>query len=150
MAGQDHILSKAFLATTAGFTNSIVLGQCVVLVDPGASPQLDPNQVALAGTTAGNAQAASPIGLAAENMDLVKIQTGKAYFNVIVLGVAFGIASAAISVGNAVTPATTAGQLAPLTIPATASQKPVVGIAMTHAAAAGDIFAVLLTPGQRA
>lgn len=148
MAGADHILSKAYLATVAGFTNSIVLGQCVIQVDPGAGLQLDENQAALVGTGGGAAAQPAPIGLAAENLDLVKIQTGKAYFNVAVMGVAFGIADGTINAGATVIPSgTTAGRLISATRANPCTSRPQVGVAQTHAAAAGDLFLVLLTPG---
>ena len=151
MAGQDHVLSKAFLATVAGFTNNIILGQCVVAVDAGAGLQLDPNQVALCShTTGGGNTAASPVGLALENLDLIKIQTGKAYFSVAIAGIAYGIADGAILSGATVVPSTTTdGQLHSQARANPVAGIPQVGIALSHAAAAGDIFSVLLTPGAR-
>lgn len=151
MAGQDHILAKAFLCTGAA---AYVFGQCVVGV---AGVALDPNQMIQATTAAGAANAPSPLGLVQENIDLVKVQTGKAYASVAIGGIAYGIWDGVGSlIPNAVlTPsATVAGRLAAIAVAASA-QKPSVGLYVgdaggtTAAAAAGDIIAVLLTPGAR-
>jgi hypothetical protein len=145
MAGQDHVLSKAFLAAVSGFSNAIILGQLVVV---SAGTTLDPNQCSLVGTGGGAALQPTPLGLTAENLDLVKIQTGKAYVTVNLAGIAFGIADGAIAVGAAVIPsATTAGRLITSTVGTTGRPSP--GVAVTAATAAGDIFSVLLTPGAR-
>jgi hypothetical protein len=143
VSGTDHVLSKGFLTTGAA---AYVLGQCVV---PVAGTALDPNQMVIATTGAGGAGATSPLGLVQENVDLVKVQTGKAYATVAIAGIAFGIAGAAIAVGAQVIPSgAVAGQL--LTSGALGStNRPLVGIALSPATTIGDIFTVLLTPGAR-
>ena len=93
MAGQDHLLSKAFLTTGSA---AYVFGQCVVAV---AGTTLDPNQMVQATTTAGNAQAPTPLGLVQENIDLVKVQTGKAQSNLAASSGTFGAHRATGSVG---------------------------------------------------
>jgi hypothetical protein len=145
MAGQDHILSKGFLATGSA---AYVFGQLVV---PVAGTVLDPNQMNIAGTTWA-AGALPPLGLVQENLDLVKVQTGKAYASVAFAGLAFGIAFGAIAVGAVVVPDTTTGgrlKTPTVALSATFQGLPAVGIAMTAATTAGDIFSVFLTPGMR-
>jgi hypothetical protein len=143
MSGQDHILAKAFLCTGA---SAYVFGQLVV---PVAGTTLDPNQMVQATLAAGGAFAATPLGLCQENIDLVKVQTGKAYASVALAGIAFGIAGAAIAMGAAVIPSgAVVGQL--LTATPSAAGRPQVGVALTPATTIGDIFSVLLTPGARA
>ncbi len=111
------------------------MGQSVKIA---AGTTLDPNQVVPTAATTDRA-----IGLLQENMDQTKIATGRAYGNVAIAGVAFGIAGAAIVAGARVMPAAaTAGQLLTATTTNT-----VVGIALSAAGAQGDVFAVLLTPG---
>jgi hypothetical protein len=142
MAGTDHMLSKAFLCTGNA---AYLLGQCVV---PVAGSTLDPNQMVQATVAAGAALAASPLGLCQENIDLVKVQTAKAYAAVAISGIAFALADGAIAVGAAVIPSgTTAGRLITATVGTTG--RPQVGVAMTAAVNAGDVFTVLLTPGGR-
>jgi hypothetical protein len=150
MAGQDHILSKAFLTTGSA---AYVFGQCVVGV---AGTVLDPNQMVQATTSAAAALAATPLGLVQENIDLVKVQTGKAYASVGIAGLAYGIwdGVGTLNPQAALIPsATTAGRLSAVAIGTTG--RPQVGVyvgdagGVTASAAAGDIIAVLLTPGAR-
>jgi hypothetical protein len=143
MSGQDHLLAKAFLATGA---SAYVYGQLVV---PAAGTTLDPNQMAIASHLTTWAGATPPLGLVQENLDLVKVATGKAYASVAIFGVGFGIAGAAIAVGAQVMPsAAVDGQL--ITSGALgATNRPMVGIALTAATTIGDIFSVMLTPGAR-
>ena len=142
MAGTDHLLSKGLLCTGNA---AYVLGQCVV---PVTGTTLDPNQMVQATVAAGAALAGTPLGLCQENIDLVKVQTAKAYATVAIAGVAFGIAGGAIAMGAAVIPSgTTAGQLISATVGTTG--RPQVGVALSPATNAGDIFTVLLTPGAR-
>jgi hypothetical protein len=142
MAGQDHLLAKAFLTTGAA---AYVYGQCVVLV---AGTTLDPNQVIQATTGAGAANAVTPLGLCQENMDLVKVQTGKAYISVALAGIGFAIANGAVTIGAALIPSVgVAGRLDAVAVGTTG--RPQVGIAVGTASTAGDIFPVLLTPGAR-
>jgi hypothetical protein len=150
MAGSDHLLSKAFLCTGAA---AYVLGQCVVVV---AGTVLDPNQMVKATTGAAAANAPTPLGLVQENIDLVKVQTGKAYATVGLNGIAFGIWSGVgtLSVNAALIPsATVAGSLDAVAVGTTG--RPMVGTYVgggggtSAAAAAGDIISVFLTPGAR-
>jgi hypothetical protein len=143
VAGTDHVLSKGYLCTGAA---AYILGQCVV---PVTGSTLDPNQMVIATTGAGAAAAISPIGLVQENVDLVKVQTAKAYATVAIAGIAFGIADGAIAIGAYVKPSgTTAGRLITQAVGAY-GQFPIVGWAASPAVNAGDIFTVMLTPGVR-
>jgi len=149
MAGQDHLLSKAFLATGSA---AYILGQIVVAT---AGSTLDPNQIVQATTGAGAAQAPTPIGVCAENLDLVKVQTGKAYVSVTIAGTAFVIwdGVGTLAPGCALVPSgSVAGRVAQVAVPSTASQKPVVGIWLGYdgaSPAAGDLILCMLTPGAR-
>jgi hypothetical protein len=149
MAGQDHLLSKGFLATGAA---AYVFGQVVVAV---AGTALDPNQMIAAPTGAAVALQPSPLGLIQENLDLVKVQTGKAYGTVGIAGIAYGIYNVGtLAYGTPLIPSVgVAGRLDAVTCGVTG--RPQVGIyiggggGVTASAAAGDIIAVLLTPGAR-
>lgn len=137
MAGSDHLLAKGFLASPAGGWSgaNVVFGQAVKII---AGTTLDPNQADLA--TAGTDLV---IGLAQENLDNAKVLTGKAYFSVGIVGIAFGIAgTGGVAIGVRVA-ATAGGKL----IAAVAGNN-VVGQALA-AANANDIFPVLLTPGVK-
>src|SRR5258708_1929197 len=112
MAGQDHVLAKGFLCTGAA---AYVFGQLVVAV---AGTTLDHNQMVQATAGAGAALQPTPLGLCQENIDLTKVQTGKAYASVAIAGIAFGIADAAIAFGAMVKPAATSGRLISQTLAA--------------------------------
>jgi hypothetical protein len=130
-----------FLATGS---TAYALGEVVVL---SAGSTLEPSQVARATTTRGLV-----IGVCAENLDAVKAATGKAHISIQLEGIAKVIASAAIAQGAYVANSGTvaaramsAAQVAGGSVPL-----PVFGIALTAAAANGDIIDVLLTPGALA
>jgi hypothetical protein len=133
MPGSDHILSKGFLLDSA-IATAVTLGQAVILAAGPLTP-LDPTMVQLAGANV------LAIGLAGENMDLVKIQTGKAAISVNLMGVAKGIAGATVGIGVKVKTDANAHL-----IPTSTGGDKAVGIAL-EAAASGDVFDVLLTPG---
>jgi hypothetical protein len=148
MAGQDHLLTKAFLATGS---NAYILGQVVVAV---AGSTLDPNQMVQATVGAGVALQPAPIGVVTENLDLVKVQTGKAYAGVAIAGVCWVIWDGVGTLGPGVPmvpSAAVAGRVfAGSTIGTTG--RPSVGIWLGYdgaSPAAGDLIQILLTPGAR-
>jgi hypothetical protein len=143
MSGQDHLLAKAFLATGGA---AYVYGQCVTLA---AGTALDPNQMVITPITARGITTPAYLGLVQENLDLVKVATGKAYASVALAGVGFGIADGAVAIGAMVCHSVvTAGQLHAVAKTAAGSAPlPIMGMAMTTATTAGDIFSVLLMPG---
>jgi hypothetical protein len=154
MAGQDHVLSKAFLATGNA---AYIFGQLVL---PVAGTSLDPNQMVIAPANSGGISAPTPLGLVQENLDLVKVTTSKAYGNVAIAGIAFAIYNTGtLTVGVPLIPSVAvAGRLD--ATPQGVTGRPMIGIYMgggggilgggtTAAVAAGDIIAVLLTPGAR-
>jgi hypothetical protein len=142
MPGTDHILSKAFVVAS-NVSTAISLGQALVMATNVQVPSIgQPAQVAPAGI-GGNVFC---IGVAAENVDLAKIATGKAFIAVNVLGIAKVIADGAIAIGAPVmNSTTTAGFVKP---GATAGSF-LIGYALEAAAASGDIIDVLLTPGAK-
>jgi hypothetical protein len=107
-------------------------------------------------TGANAANAPTPLGLCQENIDLVKVQTGKAYASVAIAGIAYAIWDGVGTLNPAaslIPSGVVAGRLAAVAVGTTG--RPQVGIYLgdaggtTAAAAAGDIIAVLLTPGAR-
>jgi hypothetical protein len=84
-------------------------------------------------------------GILQETVSAADVTLGRACA-VRVIGVSRCIASAAIAIGARVVP-TTAGKL--VTAPGATANQNQVGIAMSAAAADGDHFDVLLTPGVR-
>jgi hypothetical protein len=165
MAGMDHILSKAFLASSSA-TAALTFGQLVV---PAAGSLLDPNQavVALAGATGAGAKAGVLLGVCQENLDLAKMATGKAYFGVALQGivdciwdgVGTPVAGGAIVPSIQTAGATNNGRVAfsegTLSTP-TFAGLPIVGLCRGSAgdlqsglpAAAGDLFKVELRIGS--
>lgn len=127
----DHILSKGMKATTG---KAYTRGQVLQMT---AAWTVD---VATASTQV-------LVGVCEEDIDQVKVDTGKAVIAVAVMGVARCIASAAITAGTPVT-ATTGGKIVGMTKAAAGAQPArQLGIAMAAAAANNDEIDVLLTPG---
>jgi hypothetical protein len=146
MPGSDHILSKGLVlasntATAVSLGQGLVIAPNTQVASPGQTAQVT---LAATGASAGAVQL---IGLAGENIDLVKIQTGKAFISVNIMGVAKAIADGAVVIGHYVGSSnTTAASLHDMgTGPAAAHFA--CGIALSGATTAGDIFDVLLTPG---
>jgi hypothetical protein len=161
----DHILSKGFLASSSA-TAALTFGQLVV---PAVGTTLEPNQavVATAGAAGAGAKGGVVLGVCMENLDLAKMATGKAYFNVALQGIVDCIwdGQGTPAVGALVVPsiqtagATNNGRVA-FSIGSLASPAfvgiPIVGICMGSAGdlqggvatAAGDLVKVLLTPGN--
>jgi hypothetical protein len=131
MAGPNWVgLDKGHLAT--GGSQAYKLGESVVL---GATQ----DQVARA-TSAG----AQVLGVCQEDIDAAKVNTGKAVINIRMLGISYCIAGAAIAIGAKLTNDTSARVVTQAG--AVGSGSPVMGVALSAAAAAGDLIQVMLTP----
>jgi hypothetical protein len=160
MAGQDHILAKAFLATGAG---PYSFGQ---LVKAAAGTLLDPNQcaIAVAGGAGDSIVGKRVLGVCRENLDAAKVATGKAYVSVGLMGivdciwdgVGTPVAGALVVPSAAASPAND-GRVAFRATSATYGDFPVVGTLMGSAGdlqsglptAAGDLIKVMLAIGTR-
>src|SRR6266581_555726 len=138
MPGSDHVLSKGLLVDSGAA--AITLGQALKIAASGIALPEQPVKVQVA-----TAATDLIIGLAGENVDAVKVATGKAFLTVHILGIAKGVAGAGGVTIGARLKAAAGGQLVIATGGAT---DVVVGIALT-AGVANDIFDVLLTPGAR-
>jgi hypothetical protein len=130
--GPNFILDKGFLATGA---TAYAFGEPVVLTGDGTS-------IARAGTGAINV-----IGVCYEDLELVRLQTGKAIIDVRVLGIARVLAGAAIARDAKVGVDATCRAVTVTRAAAGAQPAAVFGIALTAATTAGDFVDVLLTPG---
>jgi len=128
----DHILTKGFKATTG---KAYIRGQVVQMT---AAWTVD---VATAGTQI-------LVGVCIEDVDQVKVDTGKVIIGVDVVGITRCIASAAIVAGARVT-AATGGKIVTMTAAAAFPTVNCLGIAMGAATANNDEIDVLLTPGAR-
>ena len=128
--GPNFVLDKGFLAqgsTAYAFGEGVVLGSA--------------EQSVTRATTA--LTAPGFFGVCQEDVDATRVNTGKVFVNVRILGITRAIAGAAVA-RNAILVNNTSAQLV---TQAGAAGTPVVGIALTAAAAAGDHIDVLLTPG---
>jgi hypothetical protein len=133
MPGANYVLSKGFLAVAAGTPRAFKMGEVAAL---STASTLQPAQVIQA-----TAVTEPLIGVIQEDLDLDKLNTGKAYVGVQIMGIAKCKAGGTITLGARVTTDSNAELIATTT----AGQR-VVGIALM-AAADGDFFDVLLTPG---
>jgi hypothetical protein len=133
MPGANYILSKGYLMTGSA---AVVRGTAAKVA---TGSTLQPAQAALATAADGDL-----IGVFQEDLDAAKVQTGKAYVGVALMGIVECVASAAVVVGAYVT-ATTGGKM----VTTTSAGDEVVGKAMTAAAADGDYFQVLLMIGSK-
>jgi hypothetical protein len=138
MPGANYGLSKGFLMTGS---TAVIAGQTVTLA---AGSTLQPAQCAI--TTAITNRV---LGVLIESLDVAKVTTGKATVGVQLEGIVFCIAGAAVALGAFVS--SNAGSAGPPDTRGraitTASTAIPFGIALSAAAAAGDMFPVLLTPG---
>jgi hypothetical protein len=133
MPGGNYGLAKGFLMTGS---SAVANGTVAKL---SAASALQPAQVALA-----TAASDIIIGVFQEDVDAAKVTTGKATVSVLIEGIAKCVAGAAVTLGDYVT-ATTGGQL----ITTVTAADRIVGIALSAAAAQGDIFDVYLTIGSK-
>jgi hypothetical protein len=130
--GPNFVLDKGFRATGS---TAYAFGEPVVLTGDGQS-------IARAGAAATNV-----IGVCQEDLEVAKLNTGKAILDVRVLGISRVIAGAAIARDARVAVDATCRAVTQARAAAGAQPAAVFGIALTAAAAAGDHIDVLLTPG---
>jgi hypothetical protein len=137
MEGMNYVLAKGFLAT--GGNVAYNRGD---LVKWATGSTLQPSQVAL--SAASNDAIA---GVVLEDLDAAKVNTGKAYVGVQILGIAQVVwgGGTAVAIGDKLMPG--ASGTAKQVIKAATSANTIVGIAMTVPAAQGDYMSMLLTPG---
>jgi hypothetical protein len=158
----DHILSKGFLATGS---SAYTFGQVVEQVSAATGPLSTINQAQclqypLAASLSALRAGIPVLGVCQENLDLVKVQTGKAIIGIAMQGNVKVVwdGTGTPSLNNAVIPSYTGGAgsliaagnvafVAPTA--GTLNGYPVVGTPLTLPAIAGDIFDVQLTPGDR-
>jgi hypothetical protein len=130
--GPNYGLGKGFLATGA---TAYAFGELVV---PAAGEQSIVRATA-AGTFAFVCQ---------EDLDTTRLATGKAFIGVQIAGIARVQAGAAVAKGSKLINDATARAIVQVGV--VGSGAPVIGIALSAAANAGDHIEVLLTPGATA
>jgi hypothetical protein len=133
MPGPDHILDKGFVCTGSA---AYAFGEAVV--------QGSTNTSCARATSAGSLV----LGVCQENVDAVKVTTGKASAGVRILGITRCIAGGAVARGARVTNDTNARAVAVTRAAAGAQPANVFGVALSPASQAGDTFDVLLTPAN--
>jgi hypothetical protein len=152
MPGMDHILSKGFLATGS---SAYTFGQVVQQVNLTTGPLATINQAQcqICPTSAGTAGANSVVlGVCQENLDLVKVQTGKAIIGVAIEGNCKVVwdGTGTPAVGSYIVPSgTVAGQVKFVSSVTTFQGFAVVGTPLTLPAAANDFFDISLAIGDR-
>jgi hypothetical protein len=136
MEGMNYVLAKSFLAT--GGNVAYNRGDLVVAA---AGSTLQPTQVALS-----SASTDRIVGVVLEDLDAAKVNTGKAYVSVLIMGVAQCVAGAALAtIGTRVMPG--ASGTAKQAIAAATTGNVPFGVTMGVSGAQGDYISVLLTPG---
>jgi hypothetical protein len=134
MSVNDHVLTKSFLATGGSVAYS--MGQTVKFA---AGSTLQPAQCALA-----TANSDLILGVVMEDLDAAKVNTGKAYVSVAMIGIALCIAGANnIAAGDRLTVDSSSR-----VVTSTTATHRSVGMAMGPSAAIGDYISVFLMPGQ--
>jgi hypothetical protein len=136
--GPNHVLDKGFKVAAAA--TNVVFGRACKFnaADTG-------DVVTTSGAPATPAVSADyVVGIYQETLDAAKVATGKATVGVRVIGVSRAIAGGAVAKGDPVT-SDANGKL--VAVGVNAGVRWQVGIAWTAAAADGDSFDVLLTPG---
>jgi hypothetical protein len=140
--GPNYVLDKGHLATGS---TAYTFGEIVV---PIANPNSTESSVANACVRATSAGHLGPVQyVVQEDLDTVKLATGKAIVDCRMMGIARVLTGAAV---NKLTKVTNDGTARAITQAQTAGgSQPVVilGIALTDASAAGQYIDVLLTPG---
>lgn len=131
--GPNYVLDKGFKAEGS---TAYAFGEVVV---PGTS-----EQSVVRATSAG----VSFGFICQEDVDATRVQTGKVFLDARILGISRAIAGAAVAKGAKLTNDTSARVVTQAGI--VGSGAPVLGIALTAAANAGDHIDVLLTPGATA
>lgn len=128
--GPNYGLDKGFLAqgaTAYAFGEGVVLGTVEQSVTRATTALTVPGF----------------FGVVQEDLDTTRLATGKAIVGVRITGITRAIAGAAVAKGAILVNDTSAR----VVTQAGAAGTPVIGIALTAAAAAGDHIDVLLTPG---
>lgn len=135
MPGPNFILDKGFLVNSN--QGALGYGEIVVADSTGSAVN-----------RATTAQMGGILGVAQEAIDATKVATGKAVADVRLQGIAKVVAGGAIAVGQFVTNDVNARGVAATQALAGAQPKPVIGQALSAAAANGDWINVQLTPGE--
>lgn len=142
--GPNYVLDKGFLATGA---TAYVFGEIVKVVVGTGSFSTTMNSVVRNTTATVLTTADTMLGVVQEDLDTVRLATGKAEVGVRLLGISRVQVGAAVTAGKYVTNDTTARAVAVTKAIAGAQPVPVLGYALTGATAAGQFIDVLLTPG---
>ena len=131
--GPNYVLNKGLLATGAA---AYVFGELGIQSGDGTSVAraVTPNALGL-------------LVVIQEDLDTVRLATGKAVINCSLLGIDRVVAGAAVAVGDRVTNDATARAETRARTIAGAQLLPTFGVALTAASAAGQHIDVLLTPG---
>lgn len=127
--GANYGLNKGFLA---GGSTAYAFGEIVV-----------PDTAEQSCKRATTASAAGLLGVCQEDLDTVRLATGKAVIGVALEGIARVLTGAAVAKDAKVTNDATARAI----VQAGAAGSPTFGIALTAATGAGQFIDVLLTPG---
>jgi|SRR5882762_5341458 len=132
--GQNYVLDKGFLATGAtAYTAGLILKPAV-----GSGGQvLNLNTVAIAGNAA-----TGLLVVCMEDLDTVRLATGKAQINCALLGLV-RVQTTAVAITAGVKIASAANGLARAAV----STENVLGFAMTGVGSSGGFIDVMLTPG---
>jgi hypothetical protein len=133
--GPNYVLDKGFLAE--GGSVAYTFGEIVVM---GTATQACARATSTGATN-------NFLGVCQESVDATKVNTGKVFVDVRILGIARVIAGASITKGQKVTNDTSA-RATPITRAAAGAQpQNVLGIALTTTTTVGEHIDVLLTPG---
>ena len=130
--GPNYVLNKAFLATGA---TAYTAGLIVKPAAGSGGQALNLNTIGIAGNAA-----TGLLAVAMEDLDTVRLGTGKAYINCALLGIV------RVQTGGAITAGVKIASAANGLARAAVSTENVLGVALTGVSAAGFID-VLLTPG---
>ena len=141
--GPQYVLDKGFLATGA---TAYVFGE-IVRAQAGAVMTTTFNSIARATTATVLTTTAELLGVVQEDLDTVRLATGKAEIGVRLLGIARVLSGAAVTAGTFVTNDATARAVTVTKAAGGAQQTLLLGFALTGATAAGQYIDVLLTPG---
>jgi hypothetical protein len=143
--GPNYGLNKGYLATGA---TAYAFGEiCREIANPAASLSSVANAVVRQTTAIATGSAATTLVVCQENLDTVKLGTGKAIISCAKAGAVRVLAGAAVTKGDRVTSDNTARAVTVTKATAGAIPVQVLGIAETDATAAGQFIDVTLTPG---
>jgi hypothetical protein len=148
--GPNYVLDKGFYVDPATVNQQAFVAAAISGVSQGSTNTLGDTVLTASTAQAGGAVNSPFIGVYQETLDAAKIATGKATVQVRILGISRAISNgaAALVPGDRVIIETAA--TGRFTKAAAVAGTPVVGIAMTPAAAsAGAVFDLLLTPGAQ-